>query len=156
MTGGELYESAVAAGFVDCLVTAYDKKYPITSWKQFQGRHLTEQERAEQWALAEKTVNPGSGRRPAERTALSHSMPMTTRLSLLCARESAPPCLIARPPNVSRTGVTFFFGVSADDRTPNNGEGGVGGVAKLHFRGYGGGVKKHRPSAGYVMEHHAG
>jgi putative DNA primase/helicase len=149
--GGELYDMAVAAGFVDCLVTEYDKKHPITDWKHSQERHLTAEERAEQRALAERTVNPGfwsptGGPHgfvaidPDDQEAL-HT------LRGLVEAEVLDRTVCERTP---RGGRHILFSVAGDDRTPNNGPEGIGGIASLHFRGYGGGIK-HWPSAGYVM-----
>lgn len=50
--GGALYDMAIAAGFIDALVTARAEKHPLTPWRRFQDRHLTDEERAEQRALA--------------------------------------------------------------------------------------------------------
>ena len=143
----DLYEQAVAAGFPDALVTAYDKKYPLCEWERFQGRHLTTEERAEQRALAAKTKNAGFWS-PMGNGLVCFDPDDEAGLELL--RKTVGRDVLERTARerTPRGGWHYFFSVPQDDRTPNAAK-----IAKtgLDFRGYGGGVK-HYPSAGYVVK----
>jgi putative DNA primase/helicase len=142
----DLYEKAVAAGFPDALVTAFDKKYPICEWEHFQGRHLSDEERAEQRALAAKTKNAGFWS-PMGHGLVCFDPDDAAGLELL--RKTVGRDVLERTAR-ERTprGWHYFFGVPEGDRTPNAAK-----IAQtgLDFRGYGGGVK-HYPSAGYVVK----
>jgi len=147
--GGALYDMAIAAGFIDALVTAHGEKHPLTPWRRFQDRHLTDEERAEQRALAVRTPNPGFW----SPTGGPHGMVAldaddeVARASLGetvgedAFKHTAWEC--------TPHGQHLIFAVDEDDRTPNNGPEGVG-IASLHRRGYGGGIK-HWPSEGYDL-----
>ena len=151
-SGGELYDMALAAGFLDALVTAYDKKHPISDWKRFEDHHLTEVERAEQRALAERTVNPGFWSPTGGPHGIVAADPDDAG-AMRALKEMVGEELLERTASERTPGGGYhvIFSVPENDRTPNNGPAGVGGITSLHFRGYGGGIK-HWPSAGYVMK----
>jgi AAA domain/Primase C terminal 1 (PriCT-1)/Bifunctional DNA primase/polymerase, N-terminal len=147
--GGALYDMAIAAGFIDALVTAHGEKHPLTPWRRFQDRHLTDEERAEQRALAVRTPSPGFW----SPTGGPHGMlaldaddeQARVFLSETLGEDVFASTAWERTPH----GHHLIFAVDKDDRTPNNGPEGVG-IASLHRRGYGGGIK-HWPSGGYDL-----
>lgn len=148
MSGAERYDLCRVLGFSDAMVTAAGKKSPISDWKQFQDRHLTQAERGSQRALAEVTDDAGyyslmGG--PHEMVCFDVDDEAGGALLIETIGQEV---LDRTAHETTPRGEHFYFRVPADDRTPNAAH--LGGTG-LDFRGYGGGVK-HAPSAGYEMQ----